>query len=65
MKVQLQKQKLIGWKLREVDYEKEVGKYLNRLDAVQSGSFAPLSKLIEQSLEGFDLHVMAWVTQGD
>lgn len=61
----LSKQKIVGWKLRESEYEEEVGKYLARLDLIQRESFAPLSKMIENSLEGFDLHVMTMVNEDD
>ena len=63
--VSLSKQEIVGWSLREVDYEAQVGMYLARLDDKQRESFAPLKKLIENSLEGLDLHVITMVDHGD
>ena len=47
-----------GWTLHENDYANEVSTYLGRLDAAQRESFAPLAKLIANSLDGYDLTVM-------
>jgi hypothetical protein len=47
-----------GWTLHENDYANEVSTYLARLDASQRDSFAPLTKLIANSLDGYDLTVM-------
>lgn len=47
-----------GWTLHETDYANEVSTYLARLDASQRDSFAPLDKLIANSLDGYDLTVM-------
>ena len=60
----LHNQHIIGWRLREADYEEQVGKYLLRLDCHIRESFAPLQQLVESSLEGFDLHVMTIVDKG-
>lgn len=47
-----------GWTLHENDYANEVATYLARLDPGQRDSFAPLDKLIANSLDGYDLTVM-------
>lgn len=47
-----------GWTLHENDYANEVATYLARLDPGQRDSFAPLDKLISNSLDGYDLTVM-------
>ena len=55
---------LTGWSLREVEYKDTIAKYLSRLDEVQRESFAPLDILVAHSLLGFDLQVLALVSEG-
>ena len=47
-----------GWTLHEKDYKKSITTYLSRLDKTQHDSFAPLEKLINNSLDGYDLTIM-------
>lgn len=49
---------LTGWSMKESEYKSNIQAYLNRIDATQRDSFAPLDKLISGSLDGFDLHVL-------
>ena len=49
---------LVGWSMKESLYKSNISKYLERLDSVTRESFAPIDKLIECSLEGFDLHIL-------
>jgi len=44
--------------MKETDFKKNVQTYINRLDSTQRDSFAPIDKLIKNSLDGFDLHVL-------
>jgi len=44
--------------MKETDFKKNVQTYINRLDSTQRDSFAPIEKLIKNSLDGFDLHVL-------
>ena len=52
------KLQLVGWKLTEANYSAKVQNYLKRLDEAQRNSFAPFEKLMRDSVDGFDLHVM-------
>ena len=49
---------LTGWSMKESEYKQNIQAYLSRLDETQRDSFAPLDKMISNSLEGFDLHVL-------
>ena len=49
---------LVGWGLTESNYKQKVGEYLSKLDPAQRSSFAPLEKLIADSLDGLDLHIL-------
>ena len=51
---------LVGWKMKESDYRYNMERYLGMLDQNQKQSFAPLDKLISNSLDGSDLHVLAF-----
>jgi len=51
---------LVGWKMKEADYRYNMERYLGMLDPNQRLSFAPLDKLIKNSLDGCDLHVLAF-----
>ena len=44
--------------MKETEFKKNVQTYINRLDSTQRDSFAPIDKLIKNSLDGFDLHVL-------
>ena len=49
---------LVGWSMKESLYKQNISKYLERLDVEQRESFAPIDKLIESSLNGYDLHIL-------
>jgi len=53
---------LVGWPMKEKDYKANMEKYLDGLDDMQTSSFAPLNLLIENSMDGCDLHVLAFKT---
>ena len=45
--------------MRESDLRSNLGHYLARLDDTQRNSFAPLDTLIENALDGLDVHILA------
>jgi hypothetical protein len=49
---------LVGWSMKESLYKSNIQKYLERLDTNQRDSFAPIDKLIQNSLDGYDLHIL-------
>jgi len=49
---------LVGWKLTEVSYKTKVKAYIDRLDEVQRDSFQTVDKMIKDSMDGFDLHIL-------
>lgn len=51
--------------MKETLYKSNIKKYLDRLDSVQRESFAPIDKLIESSLEGYDLHILVMKHMND
>jgi BMFP domain-containing protein YqiC len=44
--------------MKETHFKANIVKYLEKIDEVQRESFAPIDKLIEKSLEGYDLHIL-------
>jgi hypothetical protein len=48
----------VGWGLSESNYRPKLEAYLSRLDSVQKNSFAPIDKLIADSMDGLDLHIL-------
>jgi hypothetical protein len=44
--------------MKEKELRSNLEKYLERLDEIQKHSFAPLDKLIQNALDGIDLHIM-------
>lgn len=51
---------LEGWSMKEQEYQQQVQLYFNRLDQKQLESFAPIKTLIHNSMQGYDLHILAW-----
>ena len=51
--------------MKESLYQTNIQKYLDRLDSVQRESFAPIEKLIQASLEGYDLHILVMKNMTD
>lgn len=49
---------LVGWGLSESNYQQKVESYLGKLDHGQRSSFAPIHKLISDSMDGLDLHIL-------
>lgn len=49
---------LVGWGLSESNYRSKLESYLSRLDYAQRSSFAPLDKLVADSMDGLDLHIL-------
>jgi hypothetical protein len=44
--------------MKEKELRSNLEKYLERLDEIQKHSFAPLDKLIQNALDGIDLHIL-------
>lgn len=51
--------------MKESDYRSNIQRYLARIDSIQRISFAPLDVMIEQSLNGCDLQILALRNQDD
>ena len=56
-------QKLVGYSIEESNFKTFVGAYLERLDNVQKNSFAQLDQLIQNTLDGYDIHVLVLVKE--
>ena len=64
----LSKQDIVGWKLTESQYRDPNGPiytYLKRISKLQRESFGEPKRMIEKSLEGYDLHIMVMVEEGE
>lgn len=44
--------------MKEKELRSNLEKYFERLDEIQKYSFAPLDKLIQNALDGIDLHIL-------